>query len=72
MTATRLVLFLCRGAARWQDTIVGNKDVLLVNEDGTLSIYKPGSAEVVAISSEESGSTELARFTVTVVEGEAR
>ncbi len=63
--------FSMPGAARWQDTIVGNKDVLLVNEDGALSIYKPGSAEVVAISSEADGSKELARFTVTVVEGEA-
>ncbi len=63
--------FSMPGAARWQDTIVGNKDFLLVNEDGALSIYKPGSAEVVAISSEADGSKELARFTVTVVEGEA-
>lgn len=63
--------FSMAGAARWQDTIAGNKDVLLVNEDGTLNIYKPGSADVVAISSEADGSRELARFPVTVVQGEA-
>ena len=63
--------FSMDGAARWQDTIVGNKDVLLVNEGGTLNIYKAGSADVVAISSEADGSKELVRFTVTVVEGEA-
>ncbi len=63
--------FSMDGAARWQDTIAGNKDILLVNEDGTLSIYKAGSAEVVAISSEEDGSKELARSTVTVVQGGA-
>lgn len=63
--------FSMAGVARWQDTIVGNKDILLVNEDGTLSIYKAGSADVVAISSEAEGSKELVRFTVTVTEGDA-
>ncbi len=63
--------FSMEGAARWQDTIAGNKDVLLVNENGTLNIYQPGSADVVAISSEADGSKELVRFTVTVVEGGA-
>ncbi len=61
--------FSLEGAARWEDTIVGNKDVLLVNTGGTLNIYKAGSAEVVAYRSEEDGSQELVRFTVTVVEG---
>lgn len=63
--------FAMAGVARWQDTIVGNKDVLLVTENGNLSIYKAGSADVVGISSEAEGSKELVRFTVTVAEGDA-